>query len=106
MPRTARHGFGITTGQRFETGVTVTFSDGTARHFTGSARDALTDAAAHADSRDLRVRTISTPQTIYRDLHGTREQLDTDKDKKHRSTGTNTPEARMLGMIGRKDLLV
>ena len=105
MDRIARHSFGVTTGQRFSTGCIVTFSNGTVRHFTGAGLAALRSAAEYADTHGLLVQTVSTPQTIYRDLHGTREQIGTDKDKTHRSTNMNLPEARMLGAIGRKDLL-
>ena len=105
MARAASHGFGITAGQRFATGCIVTFSDGTARHFTGEGLAATRSAAEYADTHALRIVAISTPQTIYRDLHGNREQLVTDSDKATRSTNLNLPETRMLGRIGRLDLL-
>jgi hypothetical protein len=105
VARAANHGFGVTPGQRFATGCIVTYTDGTVRHFTGSGHASTRAAAEYADLHDLHVRTISTPQTVYRDLHGSREQMVTDSDKTHRSVNLNLPEVNMFGAIGRKDLL-
>jgi len=46
---------------------------------------------------DWRVLTISTPRTIYRDLQGTRARELVDE--------TQMPELRMLGQVGRLDML-
>jgi hypothetical protein len=68
-------------------GLTVTFTGGLVQEFRGTS--ALANALAFADERGLRVCTFSTPRTIARDLRGPRAE---------------TPEARVLRLVGRSDL--
>ena len=91
-------------------GVNATLARGDEResfHFPG--RSAMADLVAHCDRFDYRVVTISTPRTIYRDLQGSRETLanftHSTGRKGQRMAQVNTPEAKALGRIGRKDLL-
>lgn len=60
---------------------------------------------------EWRVETISTPASIYRDLQGSRAEL-APRDLRRNGYGEpmvpegfSTPEAQMLGQIGRLDLL-
>jgi hypothetical protein len=62
----------------------------------------LEQAVARADELGARIVTISTPTTILRDLGGTRAQ----QREGMRSDELQLPELRMLGQIGRTDLLV
>lgn len=59
----------------------------------------LRELAAYCDAHDLKVRVLSSPQTILRDLRGSRAvQRDV-------AVVTEYPEERMLQRIGRRDLL-
>jgi hypothetical protein len=115
VARIAGTSFGITPGQRFATGLIATVRHGGAvesRHFVGTTTDALTDLAAWCDAVDGRIKSISTPQTIYRDLHGSR-RVAVDRQAKNRKASYSAhydalieiPEPKLLGRIGRKDLL-
>lgn len=105
----------ITPGERFSTGLiaTVRNSEGMhSRHFVGSSRDAAREMAAWCDAIDGLVVSISTPGSIYRDLQGTRSAMvDRQESRRmnnheHRSDNMlELPEPRLLGMIGRADLL-
>jgi hypothetical protein len=92
---------GITTQQADRRGgIIATLSDGYVLHAIGSRREALRTIAAECDRRDVSVRTLSTPQSIFRDLQGSREELDRDGGASH----SRWPEASLLGYIGRTDL--
>lgn len=90
--------------ERSETGIIVTARDRDAAaylvlHRTGPRRAALRAVCAVLDSLegDWRVLTISSPESVYRDLQGTRARPDADI--------TPYPEPHALGVIGRHDLL-
>lgn len=87
----------LSQAQREEHGCIVTFSNDEARWFTGA--EALADAVAYADRRGLRIRTISTPETIYRDLQGSRAA-----QGGKRGGAVYFPEENMLGHARRSDL--
>ncbi len=96
--------------ERESYGCIVDFSDGTARWFPGI--DCLKDATAYADRHELKVRTVSTPTTIFRDLQGTRakegsDTLEDGQQRRPRLTGGVVvfPEQNMLGRLKRQDLL-
>jgi hypothetical protein len=81
-----------------------------ARHFAGDGRQATRAAAHYCDTHGLRIVCLSTPETVYRDMQGTRAEMDT--HLRLRITGSaqprdiaNRPETTMLGGIGRLDLL-
>lgn len=103
----------ITPGRRFETGCIATLTDGTAivtRHFVGSGADATRAVAAFCDERGLRVQTLSTPMSVYRDLQGHREAVAGLGPRLNSAPATRSdrvlaPEPVMLGRIGRLDLL-
>jgi len=89
-------------------GVIATLTDGYVMHAPGSKRDALRTIAAECDRRDVKVLCISSPQSIYRDLFGSREE----RHKGATVTGADwespaeivMPERQLLGHIGRLDL--
>ena len=56
-----------------------------------------------ADQRDAKIVCISTPETIARDLNGTRASLEPQRDHKHPSDVVFFPERWMVGNRG--DLL-
>ena len=89
--------------RRVAWGLNVSFTEGVARHFPG--RSALRHAIEFADEHELRIRCISTPESILRDLQGSRarEQGET-KYLKH-DLAFESPELRMLIPFGRTDLL-
>lgn len=62
-------------------------------HVTGERREALRQLAERCDREGWRVKTVSTPETIVRDLQGPR-----------RHSRSTRPERILLGMIGRLDL--
>ena len=82
-------------------------------HCAGTPRFALRTVVKRCDRYGWKIRTLSTPTTIYRDLQGTRmhahsrrvDSLDT-----HGAGPTDSqlalPEIFMLNKIGRMDLLV
>lgn len=92
---------GITPGQRFATGIiaTICLDRGAmhSRHFVGSSKAALSDLATWCDDLGAKVQSISTPNTIFRDLQGVRLRLD--------GTQLDRVEAKLLALIGRGDLL-
>ena len=55
-----------------------------------------------ADEHEAKIVCISSPETILRDLQGTREQLEPTQGKKHPSDSVFMPEKAMLK--GRMDL--
>jgi len=86
-------------------GVTATFSDGWSRHFPGTS--GLADAIAYADRHDVQVCTFSTPDTIARDLQGTRARPPSEvgaKYLRHELPAYDSPEERMLRGARRLDL--
>jgi len=82
-------------------GCIVTFSDGTSKHFIGEKY--LQQMADFADQLEVKVSTISTPATIFRDLQGTRKPF----ESKHRQLRDiiHTPESAMVAQIKRQDLI-
>lgn len=75
-----------------------------------SLREALREVCAILDRCGGKVETISSPTTIWRDLQGTRAAMAVSERPRVVSMGTvggqvTTPEAQMLGRIGRLDLL-
>lgn len=88
--------------ERQDYGCIVNFSDGDCRWFPG--RDGAREAAEYADRSDLKITTISTPETIYRDLQGPRSTQDPGASWKKRDA-IYFPESNILGLIGRRDLL-
>lgn len=92
---------------RDEAGVIATLVDvdsgaTTSFHVPGLARDAIRVAAARCDAMGAtwKVRSLSTPRTVLRDLRDARGSL--------RSNGFAaqvTPEPTLLGQVGRHDLL-
>ena len=82
-------------------GVIATLDDGSVIHCSGLVKKALGEVAAYCDRYDLRVATLSTPRTVAADL----AVRDTYLNGLGRKTGALTPEASLLGRIGRTDLL-
>lgn len=114
--RSATSRFGVTPGQRFSTGITATvrdeYGETYSRHLSGMTKDALRDLAEWCDRMGAVVVSISTPGTIYRDLHGSRRtmvdaaaSLRVSAYTEHTTDRIDVPEGRMLGWIGRGDLL-
>jgi len=88
-----------------EHGLIATFSNGQSRHFPG--KSALADAIAWADDRDTQVCVFSTPDTILRDLAGTRAREDAPVGAKYLRRELplyDAPEERMLRGARRLDL--
>lgn len=87
-------------------GVICTFSDHRSRYFPG--KSGLGDAIAYADAHDLKVYVFSTPDTILRDLQGTRAREPSAVGAKHLRYGEllpyDSPEERMLRGRRRLDL--
>ena len=95
---TARHD--LTPRERRQYGCVVTATNG--RDIETLTRPGLTSEALEAICAELdgwpgawRIRSISTPTTISRDLQGIRQNID------QPSQHWNSPEATMLGKIGR-----
>ena len=90
-------------------GVIATLTDGSVWHMPGSKREAMLGVAAICDIRGVKVRTISTAQTIATDLQGHRQRAAAGRG--HDATYGETPaivsvpEPYYCGMIGRRDLL-
>lgn len=90
-------------------GVIATLTDGSVWHMPGSKRDAMLGVAAICDIRAVKVRTISTAQTIATDLQGQREHAG--KGRARDAEYGETPaivavaEPYYCGLIGRRDLL-
>lgn len=88
-------------------GVIVMLSDGRARHFPGT--EGLRDARDYARAHGLQVCVLSTPETILRDLRGSRarEQAKVAGTKypKHGDLlPYDPPEDKMLRGVGALDL--
>lgn len=84
-------------------GCIATYSDGDVRHFTGKGY--VRAAADHADEHGTLIVSLSTPETIYRDLQGTRAHIEPRYDTHQPPDAIAIPEAAMLGRIGRRELL-
>ena len=83
-------------------GMIATLTDGHVMHALGSRRAALLAVVAECDRRGVRVQSLSTPQTIFRDLQGSR-----DDHHGHLAEGpafVSLPERSLLGYVGRLDL--
>jgi len=91
-------------GQQYD-GKIVVFSNGETLHFAG--KSALDDALAYADEHETKVCVISTPETILRDLEGSRARALAEIGAKYPKTDAayDAPEDRMLRGKGRLDLL-
>lgn len=89
--------------EREKYGVIVDFSNGQARWFPGS--DGVKKATEYADREELKIRTISSPRTIYRDLQGRRDSRRTKDGSDTGEVGVYLPEVRFLGLLHRADLL-
>jgi len=90
-------------------GVIATYSNGQVRHVEGFRKAALRDHADYCDARGLSIRSLSTPETVLRDLQGARIDLTehgmlTWKSETHVATRVDYPEPVMLAKIGRADL--
>lgn len=73
-------------------------------HFPGAG--AISRIADYCDKHDWKIRCLSTPQTVYRDLQGTRESVeDTIAGDRRTGLAGQSVELRMLGRIGRIDLV-
>lgn len=85
--------------------IIVDFSDGSAREFKGL--ECLANAIAYADERNLRIRVISHPASIMRDLQGSRARHLAVVGSKYPKSdhAYNSPESRMLRAHARLDLL-
>lgn len=101
---------------RAEDGLLVTFTDGERQRVVARSGARATRCLAEAISiaerwpGEWKVAVISTPTTIYRDLQGSREVRDLRSGRRVASVGSRagafaTPEQRMLGKIGRMDML-
>ena len=76
-----------------------------------ATRGFIQAAAEYADSEGAKVVTISTPETIWRDLQGTRASLTMRLGpqtgiEKPLDARIDIPERTLLGKIGRRDLLL
>lgn len=101
----------VTLSQRFETGMIATLVGDdvvTAKHFVGEGMSALADIIDFCDRHSLKVRCLSTPDSIYRDLQGSRAQRGTsrkvDLSLPEAPEVVRYPEQAMLGKWGRADL--
>ncbi len=104
--RSSRHmELSITVGKRFQTGILATLTRDerlSTIHVVGHTRDALRVLADLCDAAGYKIVCISTPATIFRDLHGSRNV----GKRKHGDTMREVlPEARLLKDIGRLDLI-
>jgi len=95
-----RDAYGDGNQHRDAQGVIATLTDGTVCHRPGFLRDALRAVAEVADAREAKVVTVSTPRTILADLGIRATYLNGFSTKT-----VNTPEATLLGQIGRADLI-
>lgn len=64
----------------------------------------IEQAAARADELGAKIVSISSPETILRDLQGSRARLEPQVGQKHPADMLQLPEVMMLGRIGRADL--
>lgn len=69
--------------------------------FDRTAKDLVVE---WADEHEAKIISISTPDTILRDLQGTRERLEPNSNQKHPADVLQLPEPNMLGARG--DLFV
>ena len=93
--------------QRFETGVIATLVRGDellTLHLIGSRHDTMIDLAERCDREGWLVQSLSTPETVARDLAGTRHYPRGARRKSPDALAL--PESSMLGVIGRADLFV
>lgn len=102
----------LSPSERADYGVIATLDDGSVIVRKGTPTDALLAVADYCDVHGFKIRTLSSPETIYRDLQGTRDGLsDTERGgplnphNTHRSQLLALPEFNMVARIGRSDLL-
>ena len=94
-------------------GITVTLREQTTGDMhtvveRGHVKDALSRVCHYADvlEGDWKIVSISTPSSIYRDLHGHRGQhREEGKDRDGSYADPRSAEVNMLGQIGRVDML-
>lgn len=95
----------MTTGaDRAEAGLLATLVRGDellSVHVTGERREALLALAERCDAEGWLVKTLSTPESILRDLQGPRRHWNA---RPHAVDVVVRPERIMLGVIGRLDL--
>ena len=86
-------------------GLIVQFANGWQMHFGGLS--ALVDAIEYADEHATKVCVISNPETIARDLEGSRAREQSTVGSKYVKSDVafDAPEDRMLRGLGRLDLL-
>ena len=85
-------------------GLIVQFANGWQLHFGGLS--ALVDAISYADEHATKVCVISNPNTIARDLEGSRAREQSAVGSKYRKSDIvfDAPEDRVLRSMGRLDL--
>lgn len=99
----ASGGFSLGSHTQNALGCIATYDNGDVRHF--HQRDYVRAAAEHADAHSTLIVSLSTPLTIFRDLQGTRGQLEPRHNTTQPPDRIAVPEVSMLGKIGRRDLL-
>lgn len=100
------HGLRADRGGWFASGCIATLADGHVFHAGGRLADALAQVAEACDARGTTVRTLSTPSSIFRDLHGDRVQFNAGSagTAAEGPGGVRMPEAPMMARVGRRDL--
>jgi len=83
----------------------VTFSNDDVVHFASSSP--MRDAVRYCDEHRTRIRCTSTPNSILRDLQGSRERKIAEVGSKYPQSDPviDSPERRALSTLGRLDLL-
>lgn len=107
-----KRGWSLGAWSRDQEGCIATFDrDGERWPKSFTQRGYVQAAADYADAHGAKIVTLSTPETIWRDLQGTRAPLTM---RRGLQTGiakpivdrVDVPELSMLGKIGRRDLLL
>jgi hypothetical protein len=81
---------------------TTLVSDSSTRKLWREEKDHRQQAIEWADEHGARIQSISTPETILRDLQGTRAPLEPNGNQTHPPEVVNFPERNILA--GRSDL--
>lgn len=109
-----QHAIRLGPTEREKYGVIATLEDGDGRRFAEQfvGRNATAVVVVLCRAKGWRIVSLSTPETIYRDLQGTREPLNRD-ERGSRAKGyaslpdrVNRPEVAMLAKLKAGDLLV
>lgn len=91
--------------KHFAQEIHTTDRNGNSRRSIKTPKETATQQAVeYADAHDAKIVCISSPETILRDLQGTRAELEVRAGKKFRQEGIQLPEVTMLRK--RIDLLV